>query len=116
MQDITFLKIITTGLFIATQLVSIIFISAESQKSVDKDRNDIYGYHCRMKGVSEAGLKYECDKSFGGDYIALYGHLAKGHTINFILNPLKSTVSFEYQKSGGISTRPQKSFHRDVKF
>ena len=85
-------------------------------KSVDKDGNEIYGYHYRMKGVSEAGLKYECDKSFGGDYIALYGHLAKGHTINFILNPLKSTVSFEYQKSGGISTRPQKSFCRDVKF
>lgn len=85
-------------------------------KSIDKNGNEIYGYHCRMKGVSEAGLKYECDKSFGGDYIALYEHLAKGNTIRFILNPLKSTVSFEYQKSGGISTRKQMSFYRDVKF
>ena len=84
-------------------------------ESVDKNGNKITGYHMRMKGISEDALAYCADTQFGGDYFELYKSLSEGNEIQFILNPYKHSVSFEYV-SGGIRSRKFQEFKRVVKF
>jgi hypothetical protein len=85
-------------------------------ESVDKNGNKITGYHIRLKGITEAGLKHASKKH--GSYEALYMSLAEGNTENFVLNPYdeeehSQKVMFQYVK-GGVMTR--KEFCRKVSF
>lgn len=75
----------------------------------------INGYHMRMKGISEDALKYASETYFNGDYFKLYEYLSRGGVQEFILNPYKYSVSFEYIKNG-IRSRDYQEFKRVVKF
>ena len=75
----------------------------------------ITGFHKRMKGISEDALKYAADKDFKGDYFKLYEYLLTGAKYEFILNPYKHSVSFEYVQ-GGIRSRGYQEFKRIVSF
>jgi len=99
--------------------VKSLFLGKKSYIDVLQSENDkgeiINGYHMRMKGISESALKYASEKYFNGDYFKLYEHLSKGGQQEFILNPYKYSVSFEYVK-GGIRSRDYQEFKRVVKF
>jgi lysozyme family protein len=68
-----------------------------------------------MKGISTQALQYASDTHFNGEYFKLYEHLSQGNEQEFILNPYKYSVSFEYVK-GGIRSRNYQEFKRIVKF
>jgi hypothetical protein len=99
--------------------VKSLFLGKKSYIDVLQSENDkgeiITGYHMRMKGISESALKYASEKYFNGDYLKLYEHLSKGKEQEFILNPYKYSVSFEYVK-GGIRSRNYQEFKRIVSF
>jgi hypothetical protein len=99
--------------------VKSLFLGKKSYIDVLQSENDkgeiITGYHMRMKGISESALKYASEKYFNGDYFKLYEHLSKGGQQEFILNPYKYSVSFEYVK-GGIRSRDYQEFKRIVSF
>ena len=99
--------------------VKSLFLGKKSYIDVLQSENDkgeiITGYHMRMKGISESALKYASEKYFNGDYLKLYEHLSQGNEQEFILNPYKYSVSFEYVK-GGIRSRNYQEFKRIVKF
>lgn len=99
--------------------VKSLFLGKKSYIDVLQSENDkgeiITGYHMRMKGISESALKYASEKYFNGDYLKLYEHLSNGKEQEFILNPYKYSVSFEYVK-GGIRTRGYQEFKRIVSF
>lgn len=80
------------------------------------DKGDIInGYHMRMKGISEDALKYASETYFNNDYFKLYEYLSEGNQQEFILNPYKYSVSFEYIKNG-IRSRNYQEFKRICKF
>ncbi|MEI7510488.1 MAG: hypothetical protein WCJ62_13615, partial [Flavobacterium sp.] len=99
--------------------VKSLFLGKKSYIDVLQSENDkgeiITGYHMRMKGISESALKYASEKYFNGDYLKLYEHLSNGKEQEFILNPYKYSVSFEYVK-GGIRSRGYQEFKRIVTF
>lgn len=86
-------------------------------ESKDEKGKTINGYHIRLKGITEAGLK-EASKKYINSYEGLYTDLAKGEEIEITLNPYdeeeeKQKVMFEYV-DGKVRTR--KTFTRKVKF
>ena len=86
-------------------------------ESKDKNGNTINGYHIRLKGITEAGLKHQ-SKNYINSYEGLYTDLAQGKEIEIPLNPYdtdeeKQKVMFEYV-DGKVRTR--KIFGRKVKF
>jgi hypothetical protein len=99
--------------------VKSLFLGKKSYIDVLQSENDkgeiITGYHMRMKGISESALQYASENYFNGDYLKLYEHLSKGKEQEFILNPYKYSVSFEYVK-GGIRSRNYQEFKRIVTF
>ena len=80
-------------------------------ESKDKDGNTITGFHIRLKGITEEGLKYEASK-YRDSYAGMYEDLANGNELNILLNP-KDKVLFEY-KRGFVATKGD--FYRKVKF
>lgn len=80
-------------------------------ESKDKDGNTIHGYHIRLKGITEAGMKNEASK-YRDSYTGMYEDFANGKEINILLNP-KDKVLFEYKK-GFVTTKGD--FYRKVKF
>jgi hypothetical protein len=104
-----------------SEVVSVksIFLGKKSYIDVlqakDKNGETITGYHLRMKGISTHALQYASDTHFNGEYFKLYEHLSQGNEQEFILNPYKYSVSFEYVK-GGIRSRNYQEFKRIVKF
>ena len=96
-----------------------IFLGKKSYIDLLKSKNDkgeiITGFHKRMKGISEDALKYAAAKDFKGDYFKLYEYLLTGAKYEFILNPYKHSVSFEYVQ-GGIRSRGYQEFKRIVSF
>jgi hypothetical protein len=77
----------------------------------NKKGETITGFHIRMKGMTEAGLKYKVNKKFEGDYFKLYEKLSNGEAVNMKLNPTDESVMFENTKTG-IITRKTGSFKR----
>ena len=91
-------------------------------ESTDKDGKIINGYHIRLKGITEAGLKHTAKEySTNGitpEYFKLYEDFARGTIKDIVLNPWneetnKNKVLFEF-KLGKVSTK--KEFKRKVKF
>jgi hypothetical protein len=80
-------------------------------ESKDKDGNTITGFHIRLKGITEEGMKYEASK-YRDSYAGMYEDLANGNELNILLNP-KDKVLFEY-KRGFVATKGD--FYRKVKF
>ena len=77
----------------------------------------MYGYHNRMKGVTEEGLIKQV-KDFKNNYTKLYQKLAEGKPMKFTLNPFdveehKQKVLFNV-RNGQVTTKPE--FNRTVKF
>lgn len=98
-----------------------IFLGKKSYMDLLESKNDdgeiITGYHLRMKGITEDGLKH-ASKDYKNSYLGLYQDLANGTIKKMILNPFdiennKSKVLFEF-KAGRVSTR--KEFTREVSF
>jgi hypothetical protein len=85
-------------------------------ESVDKNGNKITGHHIRLKGVTKEGL-LDASKRYGS-YETLYEKLAKGESVDFVLNPYNKEE--ECQKTlfhffkGGVRTK--KEFIRHVSF
>jgi hypothetical protein len=96
-----------------------IFLGKKSYIDLLESTNDkgeiINGYHMRMKGISEDALKYASETYFNNDYFKLYEYLSEGNQQEFILNPYKYSVSFEYIKNG-IRSRNYQEFKRICKF
>jgi len=80
---------------------------------INKDGSKVEGYHVRLKGVTKAGIDDQIQKH-GNDPLKLFKKLAVGKKIDFILNPV-GKCSFEYN-TGGVITREQNSFIREVSF
>lgn len=98
-----------------------IFLGKKSYLDVLQSKNKngtiINGYHIRLKGITEAGLK-NTSKKYKNSYEGLYTDLAKGKEIEIILNPYdeeeeKHKIMFEYV-NGQVKTR--KKFIRKVQF
>ena len=81
-------------------------------KSKDKDGNDIYGYHIRLKGVPESSIKYKADQDYGGDVFKIYEELFAGNQIEFDLLAVKP--KFELKRDMTIVSK--REFKRKVKF
>lgn len=86
-------------------------------ESKDENGNTINGYHIRLKGITEAGLKH-ASKKYINSYEGLYTDLARGKKIEIFLNPYdtdeeKQKVMFEYVDG---KVRTKKLFSRKVKF
>mgnify|MGYP003111349512 FL=1 len=95
----------------------------------DKKGNDMFGYHIRLKGITEEGLlhaakKHNDNKAFKNikdqmnGYWKLYNHLAEGNEVSFVLNPEDKDnnakkVLFDF-KDGRVCTK--KEFTRTVDF
>lgn len=93
--------------------------------SNDKDGNDIYGHHIRMKGIPNDCIKHKADTEYNGDIIQIYKDLynntytGTGDTeINnedgLSFNLLACRPKFEYHKNMTISSK--KKFMRKVVF
>ena len=81
-------------------------------RGYDKEGNEHIDYHIRLKGVTEAGINHKVDEMGA---IELYERLAKGEKIQFILNPSKHKVMFDFTKNS-VHTRETRSFVREVCF
>ena len=92
-----------------------IFLGKKSYLDVLKGKNkegkEITGYHIKLKGITDAGLKHS--QLFFKDYEHLYTHFANGGSYNFLLNPTNKKVLFEFNKNG-VYTRDK--FYRKIKF
>ena len=85
----------------------------------DKDGNDVFGHHFRLKGITLDGLNYVVKKQFNNDPFKMYEYLAKSKKINFLLNPFdednnKQKVLFEFNVGCGVKTKDE--FYREVVF
>ena len=83
-------------------------------KSKDKDGNDIYGYHIRMKGVPSESILYKANEEFNGDVIELYNYLydePNGLEFDLLAG---GKVRFEFNKDMTIINKNE--FKRRVKF
>ena len=88
-------------------------------ESRDKDGNAIYGYHIRMKGITESSIDYTTKlNSVDGslDYMGLYEKLFNGETINFDLLCGGAKDMFKSNKDMKIRTLQCGEFNRNVKF
>ena len=86
-------------------------------ESTDKNGNKITGFHTRLKGITEAGLKCE-SKKYNDSYLGLYTDLSNGIEKSIVLNPFdkddnKQKVLFKF-KDGKVSTKEE--FIRKIKF
>jgi len=79
----------------------------------DKDGNEIYDYHYRMKGVPSDCIKHKADTEYGGDIIKLYEDLYYNED-GLEFNLLACRPKFEYHKNMTISSKSK--FMRRVKF
>ena len=80
-------------------------------KSKNKEGKDITGIHYRLKGITDAGIKYE-SKKYNGIF-NFYKHLARTkQKTEILLNP-EGKVLFEYKKDCVIT---KNKFTRKVKF
>ena len=79
----------------------------------DKDGNEVYGYHYRMKGVPSDCIKHKADTEYGGDIIKLYEDLYHNED-GLEFNLLACRPKFEYNKNMTISSK--KKFMRRLKF
>lgn len=83
-------------------------------KSKDKDGNDIYGYHIRMKGVPVDSIIYKANEEFDGDVIELYNRLYEDpNGLEFDLLA-GGKVRFEFNTNMTIINKNE--FKRRVKF
>ena len=83
-------------------------------KSKDKDGNDIFGYHVRMKGVPSESIIYKANEEFDGDVIELYNKLyddPDGLDFDLLAG---GKVRFEFNKDMTINNKNK--FTRRVKF
>jgi hypothetical protein len=86
-------------------------------ESKDEYGNIINGYHIRLKGITEDGLKEQA-KKYENSYEGLYTDLCDGKELDIVLNPFNKEdnyqkVLFEYN-NGYVKTKDQ--FKRKVKF
>ena len=78
----------------------------------DKDNNDLYDYHIRMKGVNSNCIRVKANEDYNGDVVKLYEDLFNGKKIEFDL--LTGCVSFDMRKDMTIKSR--KKFRRAIQF
>lgn len=81
---------------------------------INKDGSKVSGYHIRLKGVTQSGIKHCIDNKFEGEPLKMFRHLAKGETLEFVLNP-KHSVSMEYTDRG-VYNRDEGTFTRELSF
>jgi len=84
-------------------------------ESTDAKGNKITGYHYRLKGVNEQGIRHRADNDFKGDIFSVYQYLSNGDSLDFVLNPQGMKPSFEYNDAG-VRTKESGEFIRTVKF
>ena len=81
--------------------------------SKDKEGNDIYDYHVRMKGIPNDCIMHKANEDFGGDVIKLYNYLYDNpEGLDFNLLAVKP--KFEFSKEMTIKNKTK--FNRRVKF
>lgn len=74
----------------------------------------VYGYHVRMKGVSNASIQHKADTEYEGDLMKIYEDLYNGKTLTFDLLAGGDKVCFQYNKDMTISTASE--FTRKISF
>lgn len=77
------------------------------------DKDGVYDYHIRMKGVPNGSIKYKA-KTEGRDVLDIYKSLYKGNREEFDLCCGGDKVCFEYNANFTISTKLK--FTRELKF
>jgi hypothetical protein len=88
-------------------------------ESKDKNGDKINGFHVRLKGITEAGIKHYCYEN-KCDEFKLFERLMAGDKITMVLNPYdkadeRYTAMFQY-KNGEVMTRESGQFVREIKF
>jgi hypothetical protein len=90
-------------------------------ESIDAKGEKIIGYHFRLKGITEEGIRYEASKygetcKAGGPaecgLVGLFEDLASGKEVKILMNP-KDKVMMEFDK-GYVYTKNK--YFRKVKF
>ena len=79
----------------------------------DKDNKELIQYHCRMKGVPNASIKYYC-KENNINLIKCYEKLYNGETIEFDLLAGGKKVKFKQNKNFTICSLEK--FFKKIKF
>lgn len=71
-------------------------------ESKNKEGDKINGFHFRLKGITEEGIRYESKKFFNNDIFEFYKELSITSGYKILLNP-ENKVLFEY--NNGVKTR-----------
>ena len=97
---------------IATKTYLDVLVGTNDKGEIEQD------VHIRIKGITEAGIKYELDERMREGNIDkvqasinLFRDLANDKKVKFYLNPTDHNVSFDF-KNGQVSTRVTQSFQR----
>ena len=81
---------------------------------VNKDGSIVTGTHLRLKGVTDAGIKYTIKKGFNGDAMKMFEYLSTGEELDMPLNP-KDSVSMCFTDTGVFNWETE-TFRRVIKF
>lgn len=96
-----------------------IFVGKKSYIDVLESKNEkgetIRGIHFRMKSIPPVSLQHHAKLHYNDDLVKLYEDLAKGISMDIVMNPENVKVMFEY-KNNAINTRADGSFIRTIKF
>ena len=80
-------------------------------KSVDKDGNDLSGWHIKMKGVPESSIKHKA-MTENCEVIDLYKRMYEGERLGFDLTAVRP----KFEMNANMTIRSKSSFTRNVGF
>ena len=87
--------------------VELIILGKKSYMDVlvgtDKNGKEYKGYHCRLRGIPDASLKFECRRR-KIDELELYRLLFKGEVITFDLLCGGGKINLRYESDGSITS------------
>ena len=87
--------------------VELIILGKKSYMDVlvgtDEKGNEVRGYHCRLRGIPETSLKYECRRR-KIDELELYRLLFKGEVVVFDLLCGGGKINLTYETDGSITS------------
>ena len=81
---------------------------------INKDKSIVHGYHIRLKGVTDAGIKHTINNKFKGDAMKMFKYLSSGKSLKIPLNP-KDSVSMCFTGTG-VYNRETETFCRTIGF
>lgn len=84
--------------------------------STDKDGKQISDLHYRLKGVNTQGMEHYANTHHNGDIFKVYeNELARGHIVEFCLNPEGGKDCFEHT-SNGVRTKETGTYNVKIQF